>query len=44
MLRHFMRVEAEAEFINNDFISEQNIKNCLDSMRPSKQRRSFRKF
>ena len=31
---HFMR--AEAEFINSDFISNQNIKNCFGSMKPSK--------
>ena len=31
---HFMRVEAE--FINSDFISNQNIRNCFDSMKRSK--------
>ena len=31
---HFMRVEAE--FINSDIISNQNMKNCFDSMKPSK--------
>ena len=31
---HFMRVEAE--FINSDFISNQNIGNCFDSMKRSK--------
>ena len=31
---HFMR--AEAEFINSDFISNQNIKNCFGSMKQSK--------
>ena len=39
---HFMRVEAE--FINSDFISKQNIKNCVDSMKPSKNEEVLENF
>ena len=39
---HFMC--NEAEFINSDFISNQNIKNCFDSMEPSKDEEVFENF
>ena len=39
---HFMRVEEE--FINSDFISNQNIKNCFDSMKPSKNEEVLENF
>ena len=38
----FMRVEAE--FINSDFISNQNIKNCCDSMKASKNEKVLDNF
>ena len=31
---HFMHVEAE--LINSDFFSKQNIENCFNSIKPSK--------
>ena len=39
---HFMC--NEAEFINSDFISNQNIKNCFDSMEPLKNEEVFENF
>ena len=39
---HFMRVKAE--FIDSDFISNQNIKKCFDSMKPSKSKEVLENF
>ena len=39
---HFMRIEAE--FINSDIISNQNMKNCFDSMKPSKNEEILENF
>ena len=37
-------MRLEAEFINNDFILNQNIKNFFDSMKPSKNKEVFENF
>ena len=37
-----MRIEAE--FINSDIISNQNMKNCFDSMKPSKNEEILENF
>ena len=39
---YFIRVEAE--FVNSDFISKQNIKNCFDSMKSSKSKKVSENF
>ena len=39
---HFVRVEAE--FFDSDFISNQNIKNCFDSKKPSKSKEVLENF